>query len=286
MKYTPDEPPGYSAPLRSPVQARRSKGGTAAGVIAMLLAFFLKFKTIALLLLKFKWVLFAAKFLLSGGSLVLSIVLWSRLFGWPFAAGFVLLIFVHEMGHVFALRARGISASVPIFIPFMGAFVAMKEMPPDAKVEAYVALAGPLLGTAGAAGCYLIGLQTAAPFWFALSSAGFFINLFNMLPVIPLDGGRVVAALSPKLWAVGLAALVLFALLRPGAGLIFVSFLILLSLPRIMNAFRPGALDQPYYKVSAPDRLRIGLQYFGLAAFQAIMWAASGSAAHVGAVGQ
>ncbi|MBC5823624.1 MAG: site-2 protease family protein [Candidatus Eremiobacteraeota bacterium] len=286
MKYNPEEPQTYSAPLLQQVQERRARRGTVAGIGATLIALAAKFKGVLLLLLKFKWVLLGGKFLLSGGSLVLSIVLWAQVFGWPFAAGFVLLIFVHEMGHVFALRARGISASVPIFIPFMGAFVAMKEMPPDAKVEAYVALAGPLVGTAGAAACYLIGLQTGARIWYALASAGFFVNLFNMLPVIPLDGGRVVAALSPKLWVVGLAALLVFAVLRPGAGLLFVGFLIFLSLPRVVSAFKPGALDQPYYRVAARDRLGIGLQYFGLAAFQAIMWAASGAAVHVGVTPQ
>ncbi len=281
MKYPQSQPQPYLSPLEE-VRQRRSRNGTIAGVGATLLALVAKFKGVLLLLLKFKWLLVAGKMLVSGGSLILSIALWARFWGWPFAAGFVLLIFIHEMGHVLALRSYGIKASVPIFIPFMGAFIAMKEMPPNAKIEAHVALAGPLLGTAGAAACYLIGMQTGTTIWFALASAAFFINLFNMLPVIPLDGGRVVAALSPKFWALGLAALLLFAIFNPGAGLFFVGFLIVLSLPRIISAFKPGMLDDRYYEVAPRDRWNIGLQYFGLAAFQAVMWAASGAAVHVG----
>jgi Zn-dependent protease len=285
-----DPPPLYAAAgqaypsLLERVQQRRARKNTVAGIGAVVLALLAKGKTILLFLLNFKWALIASKFLLTGGSLVLSIFAWALFWGWKFAAGFVLLIFVHEMGHVFALRARGIAASVPIFVPFMGAFVAMKEMPPNAKVESEVALAGPMLGTAAAAACYLAGVQTGNRFWFALASAGFFVNLFNMLPVVPLDGGRVVAALSPKFWAVGLAGLLAFAVLIPGPGLLFVALLIVLSLPRIVSVFKPGALDKRYYSVSLADRFSIGVRYFGLAAFQAAMWALSGAAVRIGAL--
>ncbi|MDQ6766372.1 MAG: site-2 protease family protein, partial [Candidatus Eremiobacteraeota bacterium] len=115
-----------------------------------------------------------------------------------FATGFVLLILVHEFGHVIAIRAYGLKASVPIFIPFVGAFVAMKEMPPNAKAAAVIALAGPALGTVGALACYAIGVATKAPIWYALASTAFFINLFNLIPIYPLDGGRVRVALSSR----------------------------------------------------------------------------------------
>ena len=278
-----EEPAPYAYSVSAPPARRRfgRRSAEAAGIGAVLLALFAKFKGVLFFLLKFKWIAYLAKFALSGGSLILSIASWALLFGWVFAVGFVALIFVHEMGHVIALRARGINASVPIFIPFLGAFVAMKEMPPNAKVEAEVALAGPLLGTAGAAVCLLLGMQTQSRFWYALASTGFFINLFNMLPVLPLDGGRVVAALSPKFWALGIAALVASAFLFPGAGLLFVGLLVVMSLPRIVQAFKPGALDAPYYHVPAKDRWLIGLEYFGLAIFLTIMWVLAGNAVRV-----
>jgi Zn-dependent protease len=254
----------------APAQAKRS-AGRAAGIGAALLAFLAKFKTVVLFLAKFK-------FLASGLSLVASIWAWSMVFGWAFAAGFVALIFVHEMGHVLSLRANGIKASVPIFVPFVGAYVAMKEMPRNAAVEAEVALAGPILGTAGAAVCYLIGLTTRQPIWYALASAGFFINLFNLVPIVPLDGGRVVAAISPKLWAAGAALLLALALIRPGPWLLYIGLMVALSFPRIIAAFKGTAPDDPYYTVAPRARAWTALQYFGLAALLAVMWHVAGAA--------
>jgi Zn-dependent protease len=267
-------PPGH------PEQNKNgAKKAGAAGIGLTLLALWAKFKGLLVLLLNFKWIAIAGKLLLSGGSLIASIWLWSTIFGWPFATGFVLLIFVHEMGHVIAMYWRGIKASVPIFIPFFGAFVAMREMPPNARVEAEIAIAGPLVGTAGAAVCYIIGAQGGGKIWFALASAAFFINLFNMLPVIPLDGGRIVGALSPKLWVAGLVGIVALALIWHGAGLLFIVLIIALSWRRIISAFHPSLATDPYYQVPAGERLAIGLAYFGLAGLQAIGWHIAGIAA-------
>lgn len=252
--------------------SKKNSTGRAAGLAAVALAILAKFKTIALFLLKFK-------FLASGLTLLASIWGWSLAFGWPFATGFVLLIFVHEMGHVLSLRSKGISASVPIFIPFFGAFVALKEMPPNAAAEAEVALAGPLLGTAGAAVCYLIGRQTGEAIWYALASAGFFINLFNLIPLLPLDGGRVVAAISPKIWALGAVLMGAFALWRPGPWLLYIGLMVALSFSRILAAFKKDTQDEPYYKVAPRTRAAIALQYFGLGAFLAVMWSVAGAAA-------
>jgi Zn-dependent protease len=266
-------PAGHSGPNRN-----SAKAGVA-GIGLTLLAWWAKVKGLLVLLLNFKWIAIAGKLLLSGGSLIASIWLWSTVFGWPFATGFVLLILVHEMGHVIAMYWRGIKASVPIFIPFFGAFIAMREMPPNARVEAEVAIAGPLMGSAGAAVCYIVGAQGGGAIWFALASAGFFINLFNMLPVIPLDGGRVVGALSPKLWIAGVVAIVALCFFWGGAGLIFIVLIVALSWKRILSAFHPDRDTDPYYQVPSGERLAIGLAYFGLAGFLAIGWHIAGVAA-------
>lgn len=258
------------APQPEPAKPKPNNGARA-GIGAALLAFIAKFKTALLFLAKFK-------FLLSALSLVASIWAWSTIFGWPFAAGFVLLILVHEMGHVLSLRSKGISASVPIFVPFVGAFVAMRDMPRNAAVEAEVALAGPLLGTAGAAVCYLVGWLTREPFWFALASTGFFINLFNLAPILPLDGGRVAAAISPRLWLVGAAILAVMAFLRPGPWLVYVGIMVVLSFGRLVAAFKGTSADDPYYTVDPKVRLWTAVQYFGLAALLAIMWHLAGEA--------
>jgi len=257
--------------LPAPNPTRSHTGEQAAGIGAVLLAILAKAKTVFLFLAQFK-------FLASGLTLAASIWTWSWIFGWPFATGFVLLIFVHEMGHVLSLRSKGIAASVPIFIPFVGAYVALKEMPPNATIEADVALAGQLMGTAGAAICYAIGESTGQRIWYALASAGFFINLFNLIPIVPLDCGRVVTAISPKLWLAGAALLAIFAFLRPGPWLLYIGLMVAASMPRIVAAFRGSNQDDPYYSVAPRDRAWIAIQYFGLAALLAFMWNAAGSA--------
>ena len=272
-----------STPPDHPSQNKNgAKKAGAAGIGLTLLALWAKFKGLLVLLLNFKWIAIAGKVLLSAGTLIVSIWLWSTRYGWPFATGFVLLILVHEMGHVLAMYWRGIKASVPIFIPFFGAFVAMREMPPNARVEAEIAIAGPLLGTAGAAVCYIIGAQGGGRIWFALASVTFLINLINMIPVIPLDGGRVVAALSPKLWLAGIAAIAALAFIWYGPGVIFIIVIIALSWRRIMSAFHPSLATDPYYQVPAGERLAIGLAYFGLAGLQAFGWHIAGLAAGTG----
>ncbi len=131
-------------------------------------------------------------------SMLISVWAYAMFWGWPFAAGFVALIFVHEMGHVVALRMMGIKATAPMFIPFVGAHITMKQMPQNAFVEAVAAYGGPLLGTLGAIGCAGAGYVTGNPFWFALATSGFLLNLFNLLPISPLDGGRIIGVIRPN----------------------------------------------------------------------------------------
>ena len=168
----------------------------------MLLKFGAKLKALLLLLPKLK--LFT-----TSASMLVSIGAYALIWGWKFAVGFVLLLLVHEMGHVIQLRREGIKASAPMFIPFLGALVAMKEMPKDAAAEARVGLAGPGARVARPPSCRsaIYGL-TGDELFKALAFVGFFLNLFNLLPVLPLDGGRAMAALSPWMWIVGFGLLV------------------------------------------------------------------------------
>lgn len=138
------------------------------------------------------------------GTMFISIAAYALAFGWPFAVGFVLLLFIHEMGHVIQLRREGVEASAPIFIPFVGAVIAAKSLGEDAAAEARVGLAGPILGTAGTLVPLSIWLATGNDLWRALAYIGFFINLINLLPVLPLDGGRAMAVLGPKVWIAGI----------------------------------------------------------------------------------
>lgn len=121
-----------------------------------------------------------------------------------FAVGIVLLLLVHELGHVLAAKRKGLPVSAPLFIPFLGALIMMKRNPKDALTEAYIAFGGPLIGTIGALACYGLGAATGEEMYYVLAMVGFFLNLINLLPVHPLDGGRIATAVSRWLWVVGL----------------------------------------------------------------------------------
>src|SRR5207302_3761276 len=133
------------------------------------------------------------KVLTTAGTAFVSVAAYSLFFGWTFALGIVVLLFVHEMGHVIQLRREGIKASAPTFIPFFGAFIAAKSLGDNAVAEARVGLAGPILGSIGSAACILVWHATGSDIWRALAFTGFFLNLFNLLPVVPLDGRRAMA---------------------------------------------------------------------------------------------
>src|SRR5580658_2682961 len=122
-------------------------------------------------------------------------VYWS-LFGWRFALGFVMSIYIHEMGHVMALRKYNIAASAPMFIPFLGAFVRLKQYPANVIQDARVGLAGPIWGFGAAVFAWLCAVITGLPIWYAIAHTGAWINLFNLIPIWQLDGGRGFRALT------------------------------------------------------------------------------------------
>ena len=217
-------------------------------------------------LLKFGAILFKLKFFTVGISMVVSIGAYALLGGWWFGLGLVLLIFVHEMGHVLELRRQGVPASAPLFIPFFGAVVGMKKMPENAWKEARVALAGPILGTVGALAVWGLGAYYNSRFLIAMAFVGFLINLFNLLPVVPLDGGRAVAALHPALWGVGLAGLIALEVFRPNPILPIIIILGALELWRRWKG-RHSPQFEGYYKVPWPQRATVFAVYVGLAAF-------------------
>lgn len=203
------------------------------------------------------------KFAVTAISMVISIVAYSLLFGWWFAVGFVLLIFVHEMGHAIQLKREGVGAGLPIFIPFLGAAIAMKEMPKNALVEARVGLAGPILGTLGCLVPLAAWLQIDGGefgIWQALTYTGFIINLFNLLPVLPLDGGRAMAAVDNRLWWLGLVALGVFLVLTWSPILILIAvFALLESVRRFKSRNHPD--QQAYYAVTRKQRILVLLVY-------------------------
>ena len=226
-------------------------------------------------MLKLLGYLFAAgklgKVALTGGTMIISVFAYALVFGWWYAVGFVLLIFVHEMGHYIAARMRGLDVGAPTFIPFVGAWIELKDLPHDVETEAYVGIAGPLAGTAAAVACYFMARAYESNLLLALSYAGFFINLFNLIPLAPFDGGRVTAIISPRLWLVGVPILIAMFFWRPSPLLILMA---VLAAPQVIKAFKydPAAPENvKYYAVSLEHKLTYGVLYLVLAAYLAVM---------------
>ncbi|NOU95719.1 site-2 protease family protein [Paenibacillus sp. LMG 31456] len=183
------------------------------------------------LLTQGKFLLALLKFGKFGGvflSMLISIGAYAIIFPWSFAVGFVLLILVHELGHVIAAKQKGLPVSAPMFIPFLGAFINMKRHPRDAVTEAYIAIGGPVLGSIGALAVFGAAIYFESPLLYSLALAGFLINLFNLIPIHPLDGGRIVTAVSRWLWLVGLIG---------GLVLIIYNFSIILCIIWAMFAY-------------------------------------------------
>jgi Zn-dependent protease len=212
-------------------------------------------------LAKFGVVLLKFKFLFS---MFVSAAFYVWLGGWWFGIGLVVLLFVHEMGHVVEAKRQGLPVSAPVFIPFMGALITLKQMPHNAWNEAKLAIAGPIIGSAGALALFLAGVALDSRALKALAFLGFFINLFNLLPVVPLDGGRIVAALHPAFWLVGFLALLGLCIWRPNPILIIILLFSASELWRRWQMRRHPEM-QDYYRVEPHQRLIIGILYFGLA---------------------
>ncbi|MFA9441336.1 site-2 protease family protein [Uliginosibacterium sp. sgz301328] len=207
------------------------------------------------------------KLAMSSGTMLVSVFAYALVYGWRYAAGFVVLLLCHEMGHYIAARKRGLAVGAPTFIPFVGAWIELKDMPHDAETEAYVGMAGPMAGTLAAVACYFIARSEGSSLLLAVSYAGFFLNLFNLIPLPPFDGGRITAAVSRRIWIIGVPVLVALFFYRPSPMLILIA---VLAAPQLWRAIK-GEADPAYYAVSAATRMEYGALYVGLAAFLAIM---------------
>ena len=229
-------------------------------VVGVVIAKFLaKLKFFLLPALKFLPIL-----LKSGGTMLLMIWVYTMMWGWKFGVGFVLLLLVHECGHLIVAKKFGLKVGAPVFIPFMGAFIALKEAPRNAWMEACVGIGGPMLGSFGALVCNSLGELFDAPVFIALAWFGYFLNLFNLTPVGMLDGGRIVTALSRWLWLPGFALLLWFGWNYPN---FIVWLIVLMSLPRIYSLFRRRTEEErAYYEVTPAQRWTMSILYFGLIA--------------------
>ena len=263
--------PAGTEPDLGPIQPGSGRGGeslwkriggiaVAVGLVALKLGSKLKLLLVALPKLK----LFT-----TSASMLVSIAAYQLIFGWPFAVGFVLLLLLHELGHVIQLRREGVEASAPMFIPFLGAVISAKSLGDDAAAEARVGLAGPILGTVATLVPLGIWLATGEEFWQALAFIGFFLNLINLLPVLPLDGGRAMAALSPWVWFAGFAALLVLTVLFPNPIMLLVIVFGGLETWRRWKA-RKTPESQEFHRVPPRTRVLVAATYLLLVAGLAV----------------
>jgi Zn-dependent protease len=233
------------------------------GVLGAILLVLAKFKPILILILvKFKFLLIAlklAKFASTLISMLLMIIIYAKMYGWAFGLGFVLLLFVHEMGHYLSAKIIKLDVTLPIFIPFVGAAIRMKEEPKDAAIEAKLAIGGPLLGSLGALICLIFHFILNEDFLMALAYSGFILNLFNLIPLHPLDGGRVVSAISPKLWFIGIP-IGIVALVKFFNPILLI--ILVLGIMQVISHYKD--YNKSYYEVKILTRVAFSLVYFGL----------------------
>lgn len=202
-----------------------------------------KFKALLLILLtKGKLLLFGLTKLSTLFTMLASLGVYWNWYGWKFALGLVVLIYIHEMGHVYELRKFGIKASAPVFLPGFGAVVILRERPATAAQDARVGLAGPLWGMAASCAALGLWLSTQVPLWAALTRFGAWMNIFNLIPIWQLDGGRGFAALTRRDRGIVLAlALVMWVLTHDG-----VLFLVAMGCAyRMFTRDYPPAADPP-----------------------------------------
>lgn len=225
------------------------------------------------LLLLFKFAKFGPV-LKSAGFMLLSVGAYALLFGWWYAVGFVLLLLVHEMGHYVAARRLGMNVGLPTFIPFVGAWIELKDQPLTVTQEAQIAFAGPFAGTVGAAIVLALAQWQQSTLLLALAYAGFFINLFNLVPITPFDGGRIVAILSPKVWFIGVPLLVSAFLLTPSPMFLMILLLVAPTIYVALRAAWRGEVPEHnprYYEVPLEERVRYGAYYLILVSFLGYM---------------
>jgi Zn-dependent protease len=223
-----------------------------------------KLKALLLLLPKLK-------VLTTSASMLVSVAAYAVIWGWRFAVGFVALLFLPERGHVIQMKREGVKISGMLFIPFLGAAVGARSMGGNALAEARIGLAGPVLGTLATAALIPIAEAQDSDLLRALAFTGFFLNLFNLAPVVPLDGGRAMAAMAPWMWFAGFGVMLAFFVVFPNPILVLILLLGGMETWRRWKTRKEGLEgNQAYYRVRPAHRLLVATAYVALIAVCAV----------------
>ena len=171
------------------------------------------------------------------------------------------------MGHYMAAKQSKLNVGAPCFIPFVGAWIQLKEQPMNAEVEAFVGMAGPLVGSAAAFLCYPMAESNGSMLLMAIAYAGFMLNLFNLITITPLDGGRIVSVISPRIWYIGIPILIGLFIWRPSPMLLLLA---IMFVPKVFEALKNKNLEQSaYYMANGATRKSYAVQYLMLVLFLA-----------------
>jgi Zn-dependent protease len=246
--------PAQSPQHYSPAPSRRTSG-IGAGLLAGLAAAWAYGKYVLLVALKVPG--FAT--VLTG---VLAVGSYALFFPWQVAIGIVVMIFIHEMGHVVEIRRQKMPATAPIFIPFLGAAIFQRAHPSTAIKQAQIGIAGPIAGTLAAIAAVALFAATNNTLYLVVAYLGFFINLFNLIPFGMLDGGWILAPVSKWIQVAGLALLLGLFLLH--AVNLLVALVVALGMPMVYRRFKDKAYDAYLTSGPASERLGLGLGWLAL----------------------
>lgn len=246
----------YFSSNRPPVPPGRHRLAQGAGLVG----------AASLLFGKTKYLIAALKVtkLASLGSMVVTIGTYSMFFGLPYATGMVGLVLVHETGHALVMIQRNIPFSPMVFVPFVGAVIAMRQQPRDAWEDALVAFGGPALGSLGALGVAVAANSTDSQLLYALADFGFMVNLFNLLPLGSMDGGRIAGALSKYAGVAGLGLGGVLAYSVPIVNPLFYLIMLTGGYETFQRFYNPLHVPPNYYKISRSQRVTLTAGYFGL----------------------
>jgi Zn-dependent protease len=205
-----------------------------------------------------------AQYAIAGGSMVITVAAYATKFRLGLVVGFVLITLIHEIGHAVVIRAKGLRAGFLVFIPFIGGAVTLKDQPRSAYDDALIGLAGPVAGTFASLVSLQIFKWTANPLYLLIASVGFILNLLNLLPLGPLDGGRISAAVTKWMWLLGGGVLVYKTIKQPNPLMILI---LVLAAFQVYASIVREKEERAFYDVTLGQRAGIAVAYFALVVF-------------------
>ena len=267
-RFSSGAPDSDAPPVDTP---RPGRFRWASGGLIILTVFLFKLKTLLLLLsTKFKPLIAnpfegfgVTQLAMAAGSMLVSLAAYAWKMGFAFGLGFLLVLVIHEIGHALMIRAKGLRAGAMVFIPFVGGAVTLRRQPRSAYVDAQIGLAGPIAGTIASWISLKVFELSGDPLYLAIAVAGFVLNLFNLTPIGPLDGGRIAAAITKWMWVLG-AGIILWLTLAFSNP--FLLILLVLSVVQIWLAIGEERRRR-FYDVTIAQRAGIGAVYFVLVGF-------------------